>query len=129
MVLLFAVRPTAVVGACQIPAGTGERASPLSHCGVGGGGGAGDVGITASIALFADENGRNEPAETPVTRQQRVGDPELFEPATGEAASPPAAAIAATAEARQDGALRNGRAARRHDDRPRRQRYQSSRSV
>lgn len=100
MVLLFEVRPTAVVGAWQVLAGIGDRASPLSHCG----GGARDVGITASTALFADENGRNEPAKTPVTRQQRVGGPGLLEPATREAASPPAT-IAATAKARQDGAL------------------------
>lgn len=66
VLLLFAVRSApAAVSACQMPIGGGTvaRTPPLPHC-VGDGG---YRGITA-IALFADENGRNESPETAVER-------------------------------------------------------------
>lgn len=67
MVLLFAVRPATAVGACQMPndGGAVERCAPqLPQCG--------GRRITA-IVLSADENGRDEPAETAVGRRHRGG--------------------------------------------------------
>jgi len=72
VVLLFAVHPPTAVGACQMPndGGTAERrALQLPQCG--------GRGITA-IALSADENGRDEPAETAVGRRHRGGRRELL---------------------------------------------------
>lgn len=108
VLLLFSMRPSTVVGAYhQIPAGgVVARALPppsppeLSHCG----------GITAIAAPFADENGRNEPAETAaatvIGRRHRGGERRFATTVTSlqSTATTPSAAY-------QDGALRDGRAA------------------
>lgn len=128
MVLLFAVRPATEVGACQMPIGTGGARVSLPHC-------VGGRGITA-VVLFADENGRNEPAETAAGRRHRDGRCELCAapptaaataPAATAATAPAGAATAPAAEtappvpeptaptaaaSHEDGALRDGLAAR-----------------
>lgn len=124
MVLLFAVRPATEVGACQMPIGTGGARAPLPHC-------VGGRGITA-VVLFADENGRNEPAETAAGRRHRGGRCELCAAPptaapTAAATAPAGAATAPAAEtappvpeptaptaaaSHEDGALRDGLAAR-----------------
>jgi len=91
------MRPATAVGSRQIPTGAAARALP-PHCG---GDGGGDSGI-AAIAPFADENGRKEPAQTAVgCRRSRY---EPFATTTSSAAY-------------QNGALRDGRGARRRRDR------------
>jgi len=123
--------PAMAVGACQIPTGVAGRA-PLSHCG--------GNGITA-IAPFADENGRNKPAETAVERRHRNDgrhEPFATTTTTTTATTTTTTTTESSSAAYQDGALRDGCTARRRDrrrcydaddDGQWRQRYQSARPV
>lgn len=110
-----------------MPVGAAARA-PMPHCSGGG-------RITA-VALFADENGRIEPAETAAAGRRHHGGRRLELLAAAAAVSTTATAAAATATptaattsattsaAHQDRALRDGRVSRRAGDRRQLQQYQ-----